>query len=105
MGIMASMALSPVCIGSVTGWRWMMPGALTSTRPRSLLSIGPLPSMGMPSALMTRPTTASPMGTSMMRLVRLTESPSLMTLVSPKMAAPTLSCSRLSTSPISVSPP
>ena len=91
-------------MGSVTGWRWMMPGAFTSTRPRVLVSIGPLPSMGMPSALTTRPTTASPTGTSMMRPVRFTVSPSLMTLVSPKMAAPTLSCSRLSTRPISVSP-
>ena len=34
--------------------------------------------MGWPSALTTRPTTASPTGTSMMRPVRLTVSPSLM---------------------------
>ena len=32
IGIIASMALMPVCSGSFTGWRAMMPGALISTR-------------------------------------------------------------------------
>jgi hypothetical protein len=99
IGIMPSMALRPVCIGSVTGCRRMMPGALISTRRRSFVSIGPLPSIGMPSAFTTRPTVASPTGTSMMRPVRLTVSPSLIADESPKIAQPTLSASRLSTSP------
>ena len=32
IGVMASMALMPVCSGSFTGWRPMMPGAWTSRR-------------------------------------------------------------------------
>ena len=32
MGVMASMALMPVCSGSFTGWRPTMPGAWTSSR-------------------------------------------------------------------------
>jgi hypothetical protein len=56
----------------VDGLARMMPGALISTRRRCLLSIGPLPSIGWPSALTTRPTRAGPTGTSMMRPVRLT---------------------------------
>ena len=47
IGIRASIALSPVCIGSCTERRGMMPGALTSTRRRSVASIGPLPSSGV----------------------------------------------------------
>ena len=76
-GPCASMALMPVCSGSLTGWRARMPGALISTRRRCGVSIGPLPSMGCPSALTTRPTSASPTGTSRMRPVRLTTEPSL----------------------------
>ena len=34
IGTSASIALSPVCTGSCTEWRGMMPGALTSTRVR-----------------------------------------------------------------------
>ena len=49
------MALRPVAIGSCTDLRGMMPGALTSTRLRSSALIGPLPSMGLPSASTTRP--------------------------------------------------
>ena len=42
-----------------------------------VLAIGPLPSMGSPSAFTTRPTSASPTGTDMMLPVRRTSSPSL----------------------------
>ena len=35
------MALSPVCSGCVTGWRATMPGALSSIRRRSVVSMGP----------------------------------------------------------------
>ena len=30
IGIIASIAFRPVCIGSLTGWRWTTPGALNS---------------------------------------------------------------------------
>ncbi len=63
MGIMASMALRPVAMGSRTGWRSMMPGARRSTGSVSVVAMGPLSSMGMPSALTTRPIMASPTGT------------------------------------------
>ena len=43
--------------------------------------MGPLPSMGWPSALTTRPISASPTGTDMMRPVRRTSSPSLISVI------------------------
>ena len=52
---MASMALRPVAMGSRTPWRSMMPGARRSTGSVSVVAMGPLSSMGMPSALTTRP--------------------------------------------------
>ena len=48
MGIMASMALRPVAMGSRTPWRSMMPGARRSTGSVSVVAMGPLSSMGMP---------------------------------------------------------
>ena len=45
--------------------------------------MGPLSSMGWPSAFTTRPIMASPTGTLMMRPVRLTSSPSLISVYSP----------------------
>src|ERR1700691_5834537 len=51
MGVMASMALMPVCMGSLTGWRPTMPGAWTSMRRVSVVLIGPLPSIGSPRAV------------------------------------------------------
>ena len=30
IGIIASIAFRPVCIGCLTGWRWTTPGALNS---------------------------------------------------------------------------
>ena len=47
---MASIALIPVCSGSLTGWRPTMPGAWTSIRRVSVVLIGPLPSSGSPNA-------------------------------------------------------
>ena len=63
MGIMASMALSPVAIGSRTGWRSMMPGASRSMGSELVEAMGPLSSMGWPSAFTTRPIMPSPTGT------------------------------------------
>ena len=57
------MAFRPVAIGSRTGWRSMMPGARRSTGSVSVVAIGPLSSMGTPSAFTTRPIMPSPTGT------------------------------------------
>jgi hypothetical protein len=76
IGMSASIALRPVAIGSCIDLRGMMPGALTSTRLRSP-GIGPLSSIGLPSASTTRPSRPLPTGTSTMAPVRLTVWPSL----------------------------
>ncbi len=55
IGIIESIALMPVWSGSFTGWRSTMPGATMSMKRRASLSIGPLPSIGSPSASTTRP--------------------------------------------------
>src|SRR5271165_1544182 len=99
IGISASIAFRPVCIGSCTDLRGMMPGAFTSTRRRSELTIGPLPSIGLPSASTTRPSSISPTGTSTMAPVRETVSPSRISRSSPKITTPTLSVSRFSAMP------
>ncbi len=98
-GTSASIALRPDCIGSLTDWRGMMPGALTSTRLRFSASIGPLPSIGLPSASTTRPSRPLPTGTSTMVPVRFTVSPSRISASEPKITTPTLSASRLSAMP------
>ena len=72
------MALIPVWSGVSTGWRVITPGATFSTGANSFVSIGPLPSIGSPSAFTTRPTSASPTGTWMILPVVRTSSPSLM---------------------------
>merc|ERR1719376_565784 len=72
------MALSPVCMGSLTDSREMIPGALMSTRRRLSVLIGPFPSMGLPRPSTTLPKSSSPTGTSTMAPVLLTVSPSLM---------------------------
>ena len=59
IGTSASIAFSPVCTGSCTDLRGMMPGALTSTRVRVTSVSGPLPSIGSPSASTTRPKQAA----------------------------------------------
>ena len=77
IGIMESMALIPVWTGVSTGWRTMTPGAIRSTGRNWLVSMGPLPSSGLPSGSTTRPMSASPTGTWTTRPVVLTWSPSL----------------------------
>src|SRR5690606_11820827 len=64
-----------------------------------LALIGPLPSIGEPSASTTRPRSSGPTGTSRMRPVVFTVSPSEMWLYSPRITAPTESRSRLSATP------
>jgi hypothetical protein len=100
IGIMASTDLRPVAIGSWTERRGMMPGAFTSATRVSVEAMGPLPSIGLPSASTTRPRSASPAGTDTMDWVRLTTSPSLMSRSEPKITQPTLSVSRFSAIPM-----
>ena len=99
IGIIASTALMPVCIGSFTGWRCTTPGALNSAGRVSVVSIAPLPSSGAPSGETMRPSSASPTGISSRRFVRLTVSPSTILSHGPKSTAPTLSDSRFSARP------
>ena len=80
IGIIASIAFRPVCIGSFTGWRWTTPGALNSAGRVSSVLMSPLPSSGLPSGSTMRPSSASPTGISSRRLVRLTVSPSTIVL-------------------------
>ena len=100
IGIIVSIGLMPVCIGSCTDFLAMIPGALISICRRSDASIGPLPSTGSPSAFTTRPSMASPTGTSAMRPVRRAVSPSRMCSLAPIRAIPTLFSSRLRTIPL-----
>ena len=60
IGIIESIALMPVCKGSVTGWRWTTPGALNSSGRCSEALIGSPPSTAMPSGLTMRPTSLLP---------------------------------------------
>ena len=96
IGIMASMALIPVCNGSFTGSRKITPGALRS-KGISYNSplIGPLPSIGSPNVLITRPLIPSPTLIEAIWPVRFTLSPSLISPLSPIKTTPTLSSSRL----------
>ena len=74
------MALRPVCTGCDTLWRKITPGATRSKGDFNLAFTGPLPSMGIPSASTTRPSSSGPTGTSRMRPVVLTSAPSEMLL-------------------------
>src|SRR5215204_4898105 len=100
IGIIASIAFRPVCIGSLTGWRWTTPGALNSAGRVSSVAMSPLPSSGRPSGSTIRPRRASPTGTWSSRPVRLTWSPSSILSHSPNSTAPTLSDSRFSARPV-----
>ena len=100
IGIRLSIAFRPVCIGSCTDLRGIIPGAFTSTRERLTSLIGPLPSIGLPSASTTRPSMPIPTGASTIDDVRRTVSPSLMPRSLPKITIPTLSVSRFSAIPL-----
>ncbi|CAB4323825.1 unannotated protein [freshwater metagenome] len=102
MGVMASMDLMPVCNGSCTGLRPVMPGAWISMRRIWAPTMGPFPSMGSPRALTTRPSRASPTGIERMRPVARTGVPSSTAAAdsaSPRMTAPIESSSRLRARP------
>ena len=99
IGIILSIALIPVCSGTLTLWRWMMPRAIASTGRISLVSTGPLPSMGAPRAFTTRPSRSSPTGTERASPVRNTELPSWMVSLSDRIATETVSSSRFWATP------
>ncbi len=99
IGISESITLSPVCIGSLTGWRKITPGAFLSIGSIWEVLISPLPSIGSPRALTTLPRSSLPTGTEAIFPVRFTKSPSFTSLSLPNKITPTLSSSRLSTIP------
>ncbi len=76
IGTIESIDFKPVCTGCETDLRNMTPGATFSITSRALALIGPLPSIGWPSELTTRPSSSGPTGTSRMRPVVFTVSPS-----------------------------
>src|ERR671910_1746960 len=98
-GVMASMALMPVCSGWCTGWRPKMPGAWISMRRSCTPDSAPPPSTGLPRPSTTRPSRPSPTGTDRMRPVALTVWPSLTPAASPSTTAPIDSSSRLRARP------
>ena len=98
-GTIASIALRPVCTGCDTDCRSITPGAIFSMTSRIFALTGPLPSIGRPSESTTRPMSSGPTGTSRMRPVHLTVSPSLICSYSPRITAPTESRSRFSARP------
>src|SRR6201989_262764 len=73
IGIIASMALRPVCSGSFTGWRSTTPGALNSSGRVSVVSIAGPPSMGIPRGATTRPIRAALAGVALLDLLPLAE--------------------------------
>jgi len=98
-GTMESIALSPVCTGCDTDFLHTTPGATFSMTSVSFALMGPLPSIGWPSELTTRPSSSGPIGTERILPVVLTVSPSVMCSYSPRITAPTESRSRLSARP------
>src|SRR2546422_4776041 len=99
IGTMESIAFRPVCTGCETDFLHTTPGATFSITSVILAGIGPLPSIGWPSEFTTRPSSSGPTGTSRMRPVHFTVSPSVMCSYSPRITAPTESRSRLSARP------
>ena len=64
IGVIASIALMPVCRGCLTGWRAAIPGAIVSTGRRSVVTDRPLAvQRDCPAGSTTRPMQASPTGT------------------------------------------
>src|SRR3974390_1866656 len=99
IGTIASIAFRPVCTGGDTDFLPMTPGATFLITSLALAVRGPLPSIGAPSEFPTRPSSSGPTGTSRIRPVHFTVSPSVMCWYSPRITAPTESRSRLSARP------
>ncbi len=75
IGTRPSTALRPVCIGSLTDFLGIMPGALIYTLDLFVVLTGPNPSIGFPKASKTLPNISSPIGTSTIAPVLVTVSP------------------------------
>ncbi len=101
IAVIESMALIPVSIGSVTGWRSTTDGACTSSGRLVSASIGPKPSIGFARGSTTRPRKASPTGTESTSPVRRTACPSSILDASPRSTQPISRISRLSAMPSS----
>src|SRR6266568_2784355 len=99
IGTIESIAFRPVCTGCDTDFLQTTPGATFSMTSVILAEIGPLPSIGWPSEFTTRPSSSGPTGTSRMRPVHLTASPSEICSYSPMITAPTESRSRFKARP------
>ena len=99
IGVIASIALIPVCSGSFTLLRCTTEGACSSSS-RSVVSVmSPLPSSGLPSGSTTRPRKLSPTGTDSTSPVRRTCMPSSTLVKSPRMTTPISRSSRFSARP------
>ncbi len=94
IGIMASMALMPVCRGTETLRRSMTPGAGISMGRYCWAVSLPLPSIGSPRAFTTRPIRFSPTGTETTLPVLRTVSPSRIPASEPRMTRETECSSR-----------
>ena len=99
IGVIESIALMPVASGSCTDLRTITPGAWISRARRSLDSISPRPSIGVPSGSITRPMKASPTGTERISPVRRTAWPSSILSKSPRMTTPISRVSRFRAMP------
>ena len=100
IGTKLSTDFKPDCIGSLTDFLGIIPGALTSTRLRfTPLSKFPLPSIGFPNPSTTLPKSSLPTGVSTIAPVLLTVSPSFTALSSPNITTPTLSLSKFNAIP------
>src|SRR5215468_2117822 len=99
MGVIASIALMPVCSGWLTLARWTTDGACSSSSRSTVSLISPLPSSGTPSGSTTRPRKPSPTGTDSTSPVRRTCWPSSTLLKSPRMTTPISRMSRLRARP------
>ena len=104
IGTIASIAKRPVCTGSQTGWRSIIPGALNSIGRSCVVGIAPKPSIGTPSGLTTRPSIARPTGIDITCPVVRHSSPSRIELTSPNKTAPISSSSRFCARPYTLLP-
>ena len=95
MGIKASITFIPVCKGTVTGARCIIPGASLSTGRRFSVEITPLLSKERPVASITLPNNSSPTGASKTLPVRNTSQPAFKFSLSSNKIIPTPSRSRL----------
>jgi hypothetical protein len=100
---MESIAVIPVCTGSQTDLRVIIPGAIDSTSRVSDELMSPLPSIGRAKASTTRPKKASPTGTCAILPVERTVLPSRISKPLPINTTPTLSFSRFNAIPIVLS--